>query len=311
MGALRGAGQVVIGSHRYRDEYRSQISKWYDPAAHFSIILLLAAGAIYAAARGIIALTMIGVIVLVVAAVFFNLLEWSYHRFVEHKPRKPFTDSYRRHVFGHHRFFNRADKLIGSRVDCRVVIFPPYAVVVVGGVAALTSIPALVVAGGDGARLWFITVVAMYVIYELMHLLCHVRSSRLVDRIPLVNTIRRHHLAHHDESLMAKWNFNLTVPASDWLFGTSDLRGSLFRHLFNGRRTDGVVIVPETNRSEPKPKPMWADPHQQQRSTMGALVTGLVAMVELALLFGTAPVTLTICAFFAAPLAVYSWLARL
>lgn len=311
-GAARGPDGVAVGSDRYRDDYRSRISPWYDPAAHLGIILLLGAGAICVAARGVSALTVKGAIILFVAAAFFNLLEWSYHRFIEHKPRKPFTDSYRRHVFGHHRFFSRADKLMGSRVDCRVVIFPPYALVVVGAVAALTSMPVMLIAGEEGARVWFATIVGMYLIYEVVHLLCHVRSGALVEKIPLINTIRRHHLAHHDESLMGKRNFNLTFAASDWLFGTSDLRGGFLRHLFNGGRTADIAIFPaEMRGSETKPKPIPADPYQRRRSAIGAFVTGVAVMTEAVLLFGTASATLMISATVAALLAAYSWRARL
>jgi hypothetical protein len=54
---------------------------------------------------------------------------------------------------------------------------------------------------------------------------------------PLVNTLRRHHTAHHNNRLMMEVNMNLTFPIADWLLGTSDLDRSLLGHLFNGYST--------------------------------------------------------------------------
>ena len=55
--------------------------------------------------------------------------------------------------------------------------------------------------------------------------------------VPFINTNRRHHAAHHNQSLMMERNMNLTFPIMDWAFGTSDLNRGLFGHLFNGYDT--------------------------------------------------------------------------
>ena len=68
----------------------------------------------------------------------------------------------------------------------------------------------------------------MYLIYEFMHFCCHVDENWFVRNCPFVNTLRRHHTAHHNARLMMETNMNLTFPIADWLFGTSDLdRGLL------------------------------------------------------------------------------------
>ena len=69
---------------------------------------------------------------------------------------------------------------------------------------------------------------------ETFHFCCHVKDDRIVKHIPFVNTIRRHHIAHHDTHQMMERNFNLTYPFADWLFGTSDLKRGVLGHLFNG-----------------------------------------------------------------------------
>ena len=64
--------------------------------------------------------------------------------------------------------------------------------------------------------------------------------TALVRRIPLVNSIRRHHIAHHNRDIMMERNFNLTYPVADWFFGTSDLQCGLLKHIFNGYDTSRV-----------------------------------------------------------------------
>jgi len=77
----------------------------------------------------------------------------------------------------------------------------------------------------------------MYLIYEFMHFCCHVDENWFVRNCPFVNTLRRHHTAHHNARLMMETNMNLTLPIADWLFGTSDLDRGLIGTLLNGYDT--------------------------------------------------------------------------
>jgi hypothetical protein len=74
----------------------------------------------------------------------------------------------------------------------------------------------------------------MYLNYEFFHWGCHVKDDRIIRYVPLMNTIRRHHIAHHNQAIMMEKNFNLTYPIADCLLNTSDLRRGLLGHLFNG-----------------------------------------------------------------------------
>jgi sterol desaturase/sphingolipid hydroxylase (fatty acid hydroxylase superfamily) len=79
-----------------------------------------------------------------------------------------------------------------------------------------------------------VTIVGQYLTYETFHYCCHVHENWFVRNAPFVNTIRRHHTAHHNQGLMMERNMNLTFPIADWLMGTSDLDRGLLGHLFNG-----------------------------------------------------------------------------
>ncbi len=66
------------------------------------------------------------------------------------------------------------------------------------------------------------TTSGMYLIYEFMHFCCHVDETGCAY-MPFVNTIRRHHIAHHNYRLMMESNMTLTFPVADWLFGRRTL----------------------------------------------------------------------------------------
>ena len=70
--------------------------------------------------------------------------------------------------------------------------------------------------------------------YEFFHWGCHVKDDWLIRHVPFMNTIRRHHIAHHNQAIMMEKNFNLTYPIADWLFATTDLDRGLLGHVFNG-----------------------------------------------------------------------------
>ena len=52
--------------------------------------------------------------------------------------------------------------------------------------------------------------------------------------MPFINTIRRHHAAHHNLGIMMHKNMNLSFPVADWAMGTSDVKRSLLGTLLNG-----------------------------------------------------------------------------
>jgi hypothetical protein len=153
-----------------------------------------------------------------------------------HRPSKNpvFRAIYNRHTLMHHQFFTDSEMRFAGHHDWRVTFFPPYAL----ATFTLMSIPAAVALGWllspNVGWLFISTTTSVYLIYEFMHFCCHVEDNAFVRHMPFVNTIRRHHAAHHNQSIMMERNMNLTFPVMDWLFGTSDLKRGLLGHLFNG-----------------------------------------------------------------------------
>ena len=144
---------------------------------------------------------------------------------------------YNRHTLNHHQFFTDEEMRFRDQKDWRVTVFPPFALVTF---IMMSTPPALIIGllvSPNVGWLVICTTTGMYLIYEFMHFCCHVDENWFVKNCPFVNTLRRHHFAHHNTRIMMETNMNLTFPIADWLFGTSDLDCGLLGHLFNGYST--------------------------------------------------------------------------
>ena len=218
----------------FRADYRQRISPWYNGWAHVALIYAIGGATIWYAAGRIAAPRPAEWLVVPAVFLLCNLFEWWIHRFIMHRPVAGFMGIYKRHTLAHHQFFTDGAPAIDGSRDFRITFFPPYALVTFIAMSAVGAALLALVWSGNAAWLLICTTVGVYLNYELFHWCCHVRDDRLVRRIPFVNTIRRHHIAHHNPAIMMERNMNLTYPIADWLFGTSDLDRGLLGHLFNG-----------------------------------------------------------------------------
>jgi len=221
----------------YRRQYRERIAGWYNGWLHVAVIYTIGLTALYIYALNIHRVAWWEWLTVPVVFLLCNFFEWFLHARIMHRPQgiRALRAIYTRHTLMHHQFFTEHEMRFADQKDWRVTFFPPYALVVF----ILMSIPAALIMGNlvsvNVGWLLISTTTGMYLVYEFMHFCCHVDENWFVRSAPFVNTIRRHHTAHHDQSIMMERNMNLTFPISDWLFGTSDLDRSLLGHLFNGR----------------------------------------------------------------------------
>lgn len=226
----------------FRGEYRSRIAGWYNGWLHIAVIYTIGFAAFYIYVSNISNVAWWEWLTVPIVFLICNIFEWFLHRHVMHRPlRFPGLRAiYARHTLTHHQFFTETEMRFADQRDWRVTFFPPYALVVF----ILMSIPGALVLGWlispNVGWLLMCTTTGMYLIYEFMHFCCHVEENWFVRNMPFVNTIRRHHTAHHDQSIMMERNMNLTFPIADWMFGTSDLDRGLLGHVFNGYSTKHV-----------------------------------------------------------------------
>jgi len=218
----------------FRADYREKISRWYSGPGHVFMIYAIGLSGIFFFVRQVETVAWYEWLTIPVAFTLANVFEWWIHRYVMHRPIKGFMGIYKRHTLAHHQFFTDAEPTIDSNRDFRIVFFPPYALAafMIG-----TAGPAALIhwlGAPNIAWLLLATNTAIYLNYELFHYCCHVKDDSIVRHIPFINTIRRHHIAHHNTAIMMERNFNLTYPVADWFFGTSDLDRGVIGHIFNG-----------------------------------------------------------------------------
>jgi hypothetical protein len=222
----------------FRERYRARIEPWYNGLVHILVMYGVGLSILYYCARQ---LHQVGVewMLIVPVAIAGNLVEWSMHRFVMHRRIDVYAlrAIYERHTREHHQYFTDANAEIDAATslkEFRIVFFPWRVLIVLGVAGSLFGYLTSLVWNANAGYFVLMTMMAHYMLYETFHYCCHVPENSFVANMPLVNTIRRHHKAHHNQGIMMRRNMNLTFPFSDWLLKSSDLNRGLLGHLFNG-----------------------------------------------------------------------------
>ena len=218
----------------FRADYRERISPWYSGLGHVVVIAAIGLMTIWYCAIHIHNPTLLEWLVVPVVFLGCNVFEWALHRYIMHRPVKGFLGIYKRHTLAHHQFFTDHEPTIDTARDFRITFFPPYALTTFICMSAAGALVLGALWSANAGWLLVCTTTGIYLNYELFHWGCHVKDDRIVRYIPFMNTIRRHHIAHHNQAIMMGTNMNLTYPIADWLFGTSDLDRGLVGHIFNG-----------------------------------------------------------------------------
>jgi hypothetical protein len=220
---------------KFREDYKSDISPAYNGLVHVVVT--------YGVGLAIIAWALSRMqgsgwewLMVVPTFLFCNFVEWGMHKYVMHRRIDVFAlrAIYERHTRQHHQYFTDNEATIDTTREFRIVFFPWRVLTVVGVGGALGGWLVAQVWNANAGLVVLITMVSMYLIYETFHYCCHVHENAFVRNMPFINTIRRHHTAHHNQGIMMHYNMNLTFPVTDWFMGTSDLKRGLFGHLFNG-----------------------------------------------------------------------------
>ncbi|HEY6132778.1 MAG TPA: fatty acid hydroxylase family protein [Rubrivivax sp.] len=220
---------------RFREQYVAGISPWYSGLLHVAVMYGAGISAI---------VWCIGRmhnpgwewLLVIPVAIGGNFVEWGMHKYVMHRLRDVFAlrAIYDRHTRQHHQYFTDGDPTISTVQEFRIVFFPWRVLIVLAVMGSLFGWIATQLINANAGYVVFITMIGHYMVYETFHFCCHVPENAFVRNMPLVNTIRRHHAAHHNLGIMMHVNMNLTFPLADWAMKTSDLKRGLLGHLFNG-----------------------------------------------------------------------------
>lgn len=220
---------------KFREQYKSDISPMYNGFLHIGIMYGAGIAAIWYCATQLTHPTWEWLLI-VPTFIGGNLVEWAMHKYVMHRKIDVFAlrSIYDRHTRQHHQYFTDNDVTIDSAREFRIVFFPWRVLMVLGVFGTILGGLTALVLNPNAGYIVFMTMVGYYMTYETMHYCCHVHENWFVRHMPFVNTIRRHHTAHHNLGIMMHFNMNLTFPIADWLLNTSDLNRGLVGHLFNG-----------------------------------------------------------------------------
>ncbi len=220
---------------RFREQYMAGISPWYNGLVHIGVMYTAGIAAIAWCVSRMQHPTWEWLLIIPVA-IAGNFIEWGMHKFVMHRLVDVFAlrAIYDRHTRQHHQYFTDNDFTIGTVKEFRIVFFPWRVLIVLAVMGGLFGFVAATLINANAGYVVFITMIGHYMVYETFHLCCHVPENPVVRNLPFVNTIRRHHAAHHNMGIMMHCNMNLTFPVADWAMNTSDLKRGLLGHIFNG-----------------------------------------------------------------------------
>lgn len=226
---------------KFRQKYISEISRFYSPFFHlFSMWATASAVVVYC----LLEIESAGLywLLLVPIFVFLNFVEWAAHKYVMHKKINlpGLRDLYERHTFDHHQYFIESEMTFGGWKEMRVIAFPWQAMVTFLLVGTLAGLIATFLFNANAGYVTLLGFMVYYLLFDIMHISCHFEDNFLLRNLPFINTIRRHHAAHHQKSKMTKINMNLTFPLADYLMNSSDLKRGFWGTMFNGYSEEHV-----------------------------------------------------------------------
>lgn len=220
---------------RFREQYKAKISPFYNGLVHIGVLYGVGIAAIWYC-LGQMQNASWEYLLAVPVFVGGNFFEWYVHRWVMHRRIDVFAlrAIYERHTREHHQYFTDNEMTIETTREFRIVFFPWRVLATFGAAGVILGSLASLIFNANAGYVVVVTMVAQYLLYETFHYCCHVHENWFVRTMPFINTIRRHHTAHHNQGIMMKYNMNLTFPIADWFMGSSDLNRGLLGHLFNG-----------------------------------------------------------------------------
>jgi hypothetical protein len=225
----------------FRQRYMAQIHPRYSGVIHIAVIYIVGLTVIFECARRMVNVRWEWLLVIPVFVVS-NLFEWWIHKYVMHRLVDVWAlrAIYDRHTRQHHQYFSDNEMTVEATREWRIIFFPWRALFSFMALGIPFALLLAWLTNPNAGYVLMATIVGQYLIYETFHFCCHVHDNWFVRNAPFVNTIRRHHTAHHNMGIMMRVNMNLTFPVADWFMGTSDLDRSLLGTIFNGYNEDHV-----------------------------------------------------------------------
>jgi hypothetical protein len=212
--------RTAAARDRVRATLLARIPRWYSPWGHLAATTGVGLATLVIALMHLHAVRPIELLIVPAVFVVANAFEWRAHKHVLHRRSWPLEVIYDRHTPEHHAIYMTNDMAIRSTKEFRLVLIPAAGVLGIVISTAPIAYGVRLLFGPNVGWLFLMTAALYMVLYEISHLSYHLPPDSFIGRRRLVHWLREHHARHHDPRLMQKWNFNVTVPLFDWLFGT-------------------------------------------------------------------------------------------
>ncbi len=211
----------TAGQQQFREQYRAKIPAWYSGYWHIALVIISAIIIFTLLYQTPVDLSAQYAVALGTALIFGNFGEYAIHRWLGHRKSRLGKLFYARHTGDHHHFFTDHNMLCDSQRDWRVLFFPPWLIWLVSVAVILPVFGILTWIDMHAAALgWATGILATYLIYELCHYSYHLPEQHWSESLPGLKKLKQHHIQHHVPGQMHQFNFNITLPLFDKIFGT-------------------------------------------------------------------------------------------
>jgi len=224
----------AFGSQEYRDYFRTvYVDK--DAKGRFlgikngnlyvAIIFIVIISVPVLLARQVTEFKAYFLILLPVYFLICNLLEYLLHRYPMHHKTKGFEFLYE-HVTVHHNFYNEDFYYYEQPRDYMAVFLPLLYFTFISAVLFFSALLIYFLSDLNNAVFFLVVGYTYYLMYEVLHFSYHAKEESFIKKLPYIKQLSNLHLLHHKASLMANYNFNITFPIFDKLFGTAYIEKS-------------------------------------------------------------------------------------
>ena len=205
----------------FRKKYRSTIGQYYSGQLHMLSVVSIGVSIIIFSLYQLNNPSLFEWLTLPITILSVNFAEYAAHRWLGHKRTKLGSLFYSRHTGDHHSFFLEDFMPYESVKDWRVILFPTY-LIFAFLIGLILPIGSLIYhfTSQNSAFLMAIGGIVGYLFYEVMHFSYHLPSGSIIEKIPVWRELRQLHNLHHRRNVMAKGNFNITLPIFDFILGT-------------------------------------------------------------------------------------------
>lgn len=209
---------VATFRHRYRQE---QVGTRYRGWLHLGFTVTVCVLVIGWCVAGLEQIEPLEWLTVPVTFLYANLVEYFGHRGPMHHPKRGLRLIFERHTLQHHRFFREDAMAFEGPRDFKAVLFPPALILFyLGGFAVPAGLLVSWLFSANTALLFVATAIAYFLNYEILHFAYHAPRASWLARLPMMARLRRLHTLHHRADLMQRYNFNITYPIGDQIFGT-------------------------------------------------------------------------------------------